>query len=186
MTDVTALWLPILVAGVFVFVVSSIIHMATPWHKNDYPRAPEEDKILDALRPFSIPPGAYFLPRPADMKDMGSPAFIEKLKRGPVLMLQVRKNGPDSMAPRLVLWFLYSLVVGVFAALVAGGALGSGAPYLAVFHYVALTSFAGYALAMVQFSIWYDRPWSLTIKALIDGLIYALVTAGTFGWLWPR
>ena len=25
-----------------------------------------------------------------------------------------------------------------------------------------------------------------TIKGTVDGLIYALLTAGTFGWLWPR
>jgi len=26
----------------------------------------------------------------------------------------------------------------------------------------------------------------MTIKEMIDGLVYALLTAGTFGWLWPR
>jgi hypothetical protein len=35
-------------------------------------------------------------------------------------------------------------------------------------------------------SIWYSRAWINTIKSTIDGLIYALLTAGTFGWLWPR
>ena len=76
--------------------------------------------------------------------------------------------------------------VAVFAALVAGSALSAGAPYLSVFHFVALTAFAGYSMALWQMSIWYDRPWIITIKSTVDGLIYALVTAGTFGWLWPR
>jgi len=186
MTDLLALWVPILVSGAFVFIVSSLIHMVLPWHKNDYPKAPDEGKILDALRPLAIPPGAYFMPHPSSMKEMGSPEFIDKLKRGPVLMLQVRKNGPDSMGPRLALWFLYSIVVTIFAALVAGSALSVGAPYRSVFHYVALTAFAGYSIALWQMSIWYDRPWILTVKSTVDGLIYALVTAGTFGWLWPR
>jgi len=26
----------------------------------------------------------------------------------------------------------------------------------------------------------------MTIKEVVDGLIYGLLTAGTFGWLWPR
>jgi hypothetical protein len=26
----------------------------------------------------------------------------------------------------------------------------------------------------------------VTIKHVIDGLIYGLLTAGTFGWLWPK
>jgi len=186
MTDLSALWLPILVSGVFVFILSSLIHMVLPWHKNDYPKAPQEEKMLDALRPLAIPPGAYLLPRPSSMKDMGSPEFADKLKRGPVLLLQVRKNGVASMGPRLASWFLYSIVVSIFAAIVAGTALRPGAPYLGVFHYVALTAFAGYAIALWQMSIWYDRPWILTIKSTVDGLIYALVTAGTFGWLWPK
>ena len=41
-------------------------------------------------------------------------------------------------------------------------------------------------LALWQMSIWYRRAWSTTIKAMIDGAIYALLTAGAFAWLWPR
>jgi len=186
MTALWELWLPILLSAVFVFLVSSLIHMVLPWHKNDYPKAPNEEKILDALRPLAIPPGAYFLPRPADMKQMNSPEFIEKLKRGPVLMLQVRKNGQDSMGSRLGLWFIYSLFVSSFAGFVAGIALRPGADSHDVFHLVALTAFAAYSIALWQMSIWYDRPWILSLKSTVDGAIYALVTAGTFAWLWPR
>jgi len=186
MTNFGELWLPILASGVLVFIVSSLIHMVLPWHKNDYPKAPDEDKILDALRPLAIPPGAYFMPRPADMKQMRSPEFTEKLKRGPVLMLQVRKNGQDSMVTRLGSWFLYSLFVSMFAALVAAISLRPGADSHDVFHLVALTAFAGYSIALWQMSIWYDRPWMLAVKSTIDGAIYALVTAGAFAWLWPR
>jgi hypothetical protein len=49
-----------------------------------------------------------------------------------------------------------------------------------------VAAFLGYAGALWQMSIWYRRAWSTTIKATVDGLIYALLTAGTFGWLWPR
>jgi hypothetical protein len=185
MTDVAALWIPILVSAVLVFLVSSLIHMVLPWHKNDYPRLPNEEQVLDALRPLAIAPGAYFMPRPSSMKEMGSPEFAEKLKRGPVLMLQVRKNGPDAMGARLGTWFMYGLVVSIFAALV-GSTLPPGAPHSSVFHSVGLTAFAGYSLALWQMSIWYDRPWMLAIKSTVDGLIYALVTGFTFGWLWPR
>jgi hypothetical protein len=38
---------------------------------------------------------------------------------------------------------------------------------------------------MIQMSIWYWRAWSLTAKVVFDGLIYAMLTGGTFGWLWP-
>jgi hypothetical protein len=30
------------------------------------------------------------------------------------------------------------------------------------------------------------RSWIRTLKSMFDGLIYALLTASVFGWLWPR
>jgi len=187
MTGLSALWLPILVSSVIVFVASTVIHMALPWwHKNDFPKVPNEDRLRDALRPLAVPPGDYVVPRPASMQEMRSPAFAEKMEKGPVMMLTVIPNGPPSMTKSLVLWFVYCAVVGLFAAYVAGRALPAGAPYLRVFQLVGTTAFIGYAAALWQASIWYHRAWGTTIKSTIDGLVYALLTAGTFGWLWPR
>ena len=63
---------------------------------------------------------------------------------------------------------------------------GAGESYLHVFRFAGVTAFAGYSLGGWQESIWYQRKLSTTIKNTIDGLIYALFTAGVFGWLWPR
>ncbi len=186
MTGLAVLWLPILLSAVGVFVVSSAIHMATPWHKSDYPKMPNEDKVRDALRPLAIPPGDYVVPRPANRGEMGSPAFAEKMKQGPVLMLTVMPNGPAQMGKSLGLWFLYSVVVGFFAACVAGLALPPGADFGRVVQFAGVTAFAAYALGLWQMSIWYRRAWTTTIKATVDGLIYALLTGAIFGWLWPR
>ena len=101
-------------------------------------------------------------------------------------MLTMMPGGAMSMTSNLVQWFLYSVVVGLFAGYVAGRALPPGAQYLQVFRFVGATAFVGYALALWQMSIWYRRAWNTTVKATVDGLIYALLTAGTFGWLWPR
>ena len=186
MTGLFMLWLPILLSAVIVFVVSSIIHMASPWHKNDYGRVPNEDQLRNALRPLAIPPGDYMVPRPPKREELRSPEFAEKVKQGPNMILTVLPNGPWPMRRNLTLWFLYSLAVGVFAAYVAGRALPVGSPYLAVFRFVGVTAFIGYSVALWQMSIWYARSWSITAKATFDGLIYGLLTAGTFGWLWPR
>src|SRR3954464_7601556 len=89
MTSMGALWLPIVLSSVLVFVVSSVIHMALPWHKSDYPRVPDEDRLREALRPLAIPPGDYMIPRPTSMAEMKSPAFAEKMVAGPVMVVTV-------------------------------------------------------------------------------------------------
>lgn len=186
MTTLVALWLPILLSAVIVFIASSIIHMGPFWHRGDYPKVPNEDRLRDAVRPLGIPPGEYMVPRVTSGKDMRTPEFQEKLKQGPVLVLTVLPNGMMSMAANLVQWFLYCALVSFFAAYVAGRALPAGVEYLRVFQLVGATAFVGYTVALYQMSIWYKRSWSLSIKATVDGLIYALLTAGTFGWLWPQ
>ncbi len=186
MVSLGALWLPIVLSAVIVFVASSIIHMLSPWHKNDYPKVPNEEGLRAALRPLAIPPGDYMVPRPEGREQLRDPAFLEKVNQGPNLVLTVLPNGPFSMASNLVQWFLYCVVISLFAGYVTSRALPPGAEYMNVFRFAGTTAFLGYAAAIWQMSIWYRRAWSTTIKATIDGLIYALLTAGTFGWLWPR
>lgn len=186
MVPLTALWLPILLSAVIAFVASSLIHMASPWHKNDYPKVPNEEGLRAALRPLAIPPGDYMVPRPTGREELRDPKFIEKVNQGPNLVLTVLPNGPWSMGRNLGLWFLYTIVVSLFAGYVASRALPPGAEYLQVFRFVGTTAFLGYAAALWQMSIWYRRSWAITAKASVDGLIYALLTAGTFGWLWPH
>ncbi len=186
MTELTALWLPILLSAVIVFAISSVIHMAMPWHKNDYKKMPEEDRVMDALRPFNIPPADYMVPCTSSSQEMKSPEFAEKINKGPVMIVTVRPSGKWHMGSSLFLWFLYSVIVGFFAAYVASRALPEAATYLQVFRFVGTAAFMGYSFALWQFSIWYGRSWKTTIKSTTDGLIYALLTAGVFGWLWPR
>ena len=186
MTGMSQLWLPILLSAVAVFIVSSVIHMMTPWHKSDYPKLPNEDKVRDALRPLGIPPGDYFVPCPSDMKEMGTEAFKEKLNQGPNFIMTMFPTGQRGMGGSLVLWFLYSLVVSGSAAFIASRTWGPEAPQRGLIHFVGLTSWLAYSAALWQLSIWYRRSWLTTIKATIDGAIYAAVTAGIFIWLWPK
>lgn len=186
MISVTQLLVPALVAAVLVFVASSLIHMMTPWHAGDFQKLPNEDAVLAALRPFSLTSGQYVAPRPASMKDMGSPEFQAKVKLGPSVMISVMPTGQTGMAQQLVLWFVYNVVVALFAGYVTGKALRLGADYIVVFKFVAAITFAANTMALWQMSIWYRRPWIVTVKSTIDGLIYACLTAGAFAWLWPH
>jgi len=186
MVPLTALWVPILLSAVIVFVASSIIHMVLPVHRNDLRRFEREDDVMRALRPFNLPPGDYAMPHAGDPSKLKDPAFLEKMSQGPVAYVTVAPTGPPAMGASLGLWFLYSVIVGVFAAYIAGRALAPGVHYLQVFRFVGASAFMGYSLALLQNSIWWRRNWPMTLKSMADGLVYALLTAGTFGWLWPR
>jgi hypothetical protein len=185
MTAIAALWVPILLSAVIVFIASSIIHMAPLWHRGECPPLPDQDRMQDALRQFNLKPGEYMLPRANSMKDCQEPAFVEKLTRGPVLIMTVVPNGPMNMTKPLMQWFIYTVVVSALVAYVAGHALPADASYLAVFRVAGATAFIAYAIGLWQQSIWYNRPWSTTLRHTLDGLIYGLLTGGTFGWLWP-
>jgi hypothetical protein len=185
MVPLTALWLPILLAAVIVFVASSILHMVLPYHRSDYQRLPDEDKLTAALRAAGLTRGLYIFPY-CTHKEMKSPAMIEKYKQGPVGMLTVFPSGPPAMPKFLAMWFAYCLVIGLFVACLTGSTVAPGAPYLAVFRVAGTAAFLGYGVGQLVNSIWAGQPWSVTIKHVIDGLLYSLLTAGTFGWLWPR
>lgn len=186
MTGLAALWLPILVSAVLVFVASSVIHMALPWHKGDYRQVPGEEKLVDAVRSLAIPPGDYMVPHAGGLKEAATPEFKAKLEKGPVLIMTVRPNGPVSMTGSLVSWFVYCAAVGLFSAYVAGRGLPPGTPYPRVFQLAGATAFLCYAVGLWQNSIWLARSWATTFRQTVDGLVYALLTGGVFGWLWPR
>ena len=183
MVPVMSLWLPILVAAVIVFIASSIIHTVLTYHQNDYGPVPDEASVRAALR--GVPAGDYVVPHAASKEERKSEAFQAKMKEGPVAFMTVFPAGEFSMGATLVQWFIYCLLVGLFAAYVAGIALPPGADYLSVFQVAGAVAFAGYGLALAQNSIWFRRSWSTTLKCMFDALVYALLTAGTLGWLWP-
>jgi hypothetical protein len=185
MVPVLSLWLPILLSAGFVFIVSSIIHMFLPYHRNDMAKLPSEDQVMDALRPLNIQTGEYAMPHSGGGREWNSPEFQEKANKGPVAFMTFWPTGMPSMGPSLAQWFVYCIVISIFAAYISGRALDPGAHYLSVFRFAGATAFMGYTAALWQHSIWYKRPWSTTAKHTFDGLVYALFTAGTFGWLWP-
>ena len=188
MVPLSSLVLPIVISAVFVFIASALLHMVfVQWHKGDLERLPDEEAVMNALRPFGLRPGGnYAMPLAYGMAEMKDPAFIEKMTKGPVAFINVGRNGPPSMGKQLTLWFLYCVLVSLFAAYVASRALGYGSSYLDVFRFAGTTAFVAYSVGLMQESIWWNRRWSATIKSMFDGLVYALLTAGTLGWLWPR
>ena len=186
MSSLGALWLPVVLSAILVFVVSSIIHMVLRYHASDYGRLPNEDAVRAALRAGSPAPRQYVMPYCAEMKEMGSPEMRQKYTEGPVGVLYLRPPGVPAMGPLLLQWFLFALVVSFFVGYLASRTVPAGADYLDVFRVVGVAGFLAYGAGQVPAAIWMGKPWSVTWKELFDGLIYGLVTAGVFGWLWPR
>jgi len=170
---------------VIVFIASSILHMALPYHRTDYGRIQNEDDVMAAMRKAGVQPGDYMMPHCTSHNDLKNPAILEKFKKGPVAAMTVMPSGTPSMSGQLVQWFFYCVLVSILAAYIAGRALQPGAHYLSVFRFAGATAFFAYSIGLWQDSIWYQKKWSTTLKNTFDGLIYGLLTGGTFGWLWP-
>jgi hypothetical protein len=185
MLFLTALWLPILLSAVFVFIASSVMHMVLSYHKSDAGPIPDEDKFLASLRGAGLRRGIYVFPY-CNPEDMKSPAMVEKYKQGPIGILTVFPPGPPVLPKFLALWFGYCLIIGVLVAYLTAHSVAHAAPYLIVFRVAGTAAFLAYGLANLSNGIWKGQPWSIVIKELIDGAVYAALTAGTFGWLWPR
>lgn len=178
---VQQLWMPIVLSAVIVFIASSIIWMATPIHKNDYKNpGSSEDAILGVAR--GLAPGVYMVPWcHGKEKD---PAAAEKMKAGPWAVLTVRAGGV-SFGSTLGMWFVHLLIVGFFVAYLTANARTWGADYLEVFRIAGTTAFLAYAGFALPMAIWHALPWRQVPGKVFDGLVYALLTAGTFAWLWP-
>ncbi|HYL85152.1 MAG TPA: hypothetical protein VE263_13025 [Candidatus Angelobacter sp.] len=185
MVALSALWIPIVLAAVIVFIASSIIHMVLPYHKSNYRKLPDEDKVMAAMRAAGLTRGLYHFPFTTH-KELKSPEMQEKFKQGPVGFVTVFPSGPVNMGKFMGLWFVYCLVIGFFTAYLAAHTVVPGAPYRHVFRVAGTASFMAYGLGGLANGIWKGLPWSMVLKECFDGLIYGLLTAGTFGWLWPR
>jgi hypothetical protein len=184
MVFLAQLWLPILVSAVLVFVASFFTNMVLPYHRTEWSPAPQQEALRAALREAA--PGRYGFPAPADPKD---PEWLKRYAEGPSGWITILPRGPMDMGRRLGLSFVLNLVISFFTAYVAWRAFpaAAGAPhYRAVFRLVGTVGFMTYALSAGYESIWYGRPWRSWLYTGIDGLLYGLVMAGAFGWLWPR
>ncbi|MFT3897649.1 MAG: hypothetical protein QM719_08135 [Thermomonas sp.] len=175
------LWLPILLSAVAVFVASSLIHMLFKWHNRDYRKLANEDAVRAAINAGQAAPGLYVIPHMVDGKDCNTEEAKAKFREGPVGKLTLRRPGAMSVGPMLLQWFLLNLAVAFVAACMAVGSMtGHHAA-----HTAGLATLLAYGAGAVSEAIWMGKPWSATLKDLLDALIYAVATAGVFLWLWP-
>ena len=185
MVMIGSLWLAILLSAVIVFVVSAMVWMVLPHHKSDFKQLPDEAAAVAALRAQNLEPGVYNIPHVMDPKEVANPDVQERFEKGPVGFLTVVPNGVPNMGKSLVRVFIFYLVVGSMVAYVVTRTVAPGAHYLEVFRVAGTVAWLAYAFGSVQDAIWFGKPWSHIWKNMADGFLYALLTAGVFGWQWP-
>jgi hypothetical protein len=179
------LWVPIVVSAFACFAASALAWTVLPHHKREWKRLPTEAGVLDALRQHAPPPGLYAIPF-AMGADLNRADLKLALEKGPVGFVTIRKNGPPNMAIMLVQMVVFFVLSSTLCAYVAWHAgLRYGAHPRTVFRVVAAVAAMAYTLGSVQESIWFGRPWKSWLKQCADGLAFALITAGTFAWMWP-
>jgi hypothetical protein len=117
---------------------------------------------------------------------MKTPAVQEKFKQGPVGFLTILPTGPINMPKFLILWFIYCGLISLFVAYLVGHTVIPDAPFRHVLRAAGTGAFMAYGLGTLSNAIWKGQPWSMTFKEVFDGIIYAVLTAGTFAYLWPK
>ncbi|HVG86976.1 MAG TPA: hypothetical protein VM820_20810 [Vicinamibacterales bacterium] len=184
MQFIMELWIPILVGGLAVFVMSALVWTVLPHHRKEWRKLPNEEQVADAIRAGNVTPGLYHLPHMNDMKEMGSPEGIAKMNRGPLVYMTVAPTGMPTMGPMMAKSAIASIIIATFVAYVAWHSLPAGSEYLQVFRIVSAVGFMTYCLGSIPESIWFARPWSSFFLQAFDALLYGLVLGGVFGWLW--
>jgi hypothetical protein len=178
--------MPIVVSAVFVFIALVIIHGMLGWHKGDMAAVPGEATIMETMRGLSVQPGDYRFPYSNSVEEMKGPEFTEKMRRGPVGIMTIRPSGDINMGKLFGLWFVYSLIIAVVAAYITGRTHGPGAAFLEVFRVSAVVTFCCYVVALWQDWIWWGKSTRAVMTGSFDGILFALITGATFGWLWPH
>ncbi|NNF51883.1 MAG: hypothetical protein HKN59_05525 [Gammaproteobacteria bacterium] len=181
--SLASLWLPVLLAAVVVFSASAVIWMVIKWHDSDWKKLPDEEAARAALK--GVPRGDYTVPYAMTTEVRASEEMQKNFDEGPMVMMTFFASGVPNMGRQLGLWFGYCLVVSLFIAYVLSATTSAGAPYLQVFQVAGTVAFLTYGGSAIPASIWFGQGWARTFKNVADGLVYGLLTAGVFGWLWP-
>jgi hypothetical protein len=169
MEGLIALWIPILLAAIVMFFASSIAWMLLPFHKHDWAKLPDQAAAMNALA--GVEPGQYLAPH----GDMNAPWFAS-------ILVQRRVN----MGTRLTLWFLNQLLIAALTAYLIYYALPPEAEYLLVFRIAGTALVLGQIGALFARAIWWGWKWNVVLVEAVEGVVYALLAAGVFGWWWVR
>ncbi|QDT70654.1 hypothetical protein MalM25_36090 [Planctomycetes bacterium MalM25] len=166
------LWLPILVAGVAVHVLSTIAWTAAPHHKPEWKPLPLDDNLSAALK--GTEPGEQYLITTGEPGDMDP---------GKCQGMLIRWSHTPHMGKNIGMTLAFFLFTAFAIGYLASIALTKETPTLDVFRFTATAAFLAHVCAGIPTIIWFRRKF---VMDLLDGLAYSLATGAAFALLWPQ
>ncbi|MCC6425806.1 MAG: hypothetical protein IT435_03190 [Phycisphaerales bacterium] len=184
MAEFMALWLPILVSAVAVWIASAIVWMAMPHHKKDYIELPDEKGFTAFLKSQNIPAGVYGFPDCKTPEKRNSPEMKEAWQHGPMGMLYVWKT-PMSMGGKMFATFLVFLCASAGIGYLASIAITGSPEGMHVFRIVATAGTLTYCFSFIPNMIWFGAYRRTIVANIVDGIAYGVITGLVFMWMWP-
>lgn len=180
MVELIDLWLPIVVSGVVVHILSTLAWMVLPHHKGDWGKCADEDGFMNSVRDLNIAPGNYMFPYHQCKDEMNSPEFQKKWEEGPkgTIILFDTVNMGKNIVCTISFFFVASFCLAYLSTM----ALTRESDFMEVFRFVGTAGILTYCAAGIPNSIWFKNKIGMNI---LDGIAYALATAAIFGGLWP-
>ena len=178
------LWLPILLASIAVILAGNIIYMLLPYHRKDFKRLPDEESIRAAIKAQNLERAQYAIPYAVPHEAVDREALQEKFDAGPVGTLVIGRNG-NTMTRQLIQYVVFVLALSIAIAYVAFTTLsGNESGFWEIFRVTGIVAFLAHGGAHFFHSIVFHQPWGVTLRYVMDAMVYALLTAGFFAWLW--
>ncbi|HET7042571.1 MAG TPA: hypothetical protein VFI13_11150 [Gemmatimonadales bacterium] len=184
MVSLGQLWIPILAAAVACHLIGFLMWVVMPHHRSDFTPTPDESGLRNLWK-GKIAPGLYIVPF-GTHETMRNPEMKAKREEGPNAFITVLPNGMGNMGIQQGKNVLFHALVSCFVAYLASATLPIGTDYLKVFQVAGTAAILAYGFTWGHQTIWFGQPFRVSMKYAFDGIVMGLVTAGIFGWLWPR
>jgi len=175
------LWLPILLAGLATHIASTIAWTLLPHHKPEWNKLPAEEGLLDFLDQNSVAASQYLFPFCDDPKLMSEPEFKQKMEtrcRGMLILWPKPPNMGKAIGLTLAFFLVAAFAIGYLASI----AFAPGASMMEIFRLVFMAGLLCHVAGPFPGVFWFRKYVAME---MLDGLVYALITAGIFAGLWP-
>lgn len=187
MEFIGALWLPIILSAVAVFIASALAWMLVGHHSKDHQGLGEERerKLIEALKSINIAPGVYGFPdmHKAMSRDEQRKMF-DTMFQNPVGLLRVWRH--PNMGVNMFMSFVIYLVASTLIAYLGWAAFGHAkVEFTKIFQVLGTAGVLTYTIASLPGDVWFQNSKRAMVLNVLDGVVFGLITGAIFAWRWP-